>query len=280
MVCSASSKKSTHLVFDENSMPKVVLFQGVNKFVRHEKRPEPCGPDLIELEVMSQAVGLAKVALEQAGESLAVAGLVAGHLVHGVVDGIEASGLGALGKIGLAGGGAVLGLNAHLEVLLGGVGHDLAQELSKLGGVLGLLVSSLLPVQADLGIALAMSDASHGQVHTDLRALALEVGAQVGNDVLGDTLHLGDAHDVLGSPLELPLLLLQETRTGNAALGALEVLGQLVAVELFHITANGANKLHDSILSIDGDGALVRSRQGPLRTCVLTRSIIHKCNQM
>ena len=67
---------------------------------------------------MSQAVGLAKVALEQASESLAVASLVAGHLVHGVVDGIEASGLGALGKIGLAGGGAILGLNAHLEVLL------------------------------------------------------------------------------------------------------------------------------------------------------------------
>ena len=121
-----------------------------------------------------------------------------------------------------------------------------------------------------------MSDASHGQVHTDLRALALKVGAQVGNDVLRDTLHLGDAHDVLGGPLELALLLLQETRTGNAALGALKILGQLVAVELFHITANGANKLHDSILSIDGDCALVRSRKGPLRTCVLTSSIIHK----
>ena len=261
-------------------MPKAVLFQGVNKFVRHEKGPNQYGPGLIELEVMSQAVGLAKVALEQAGESLAVAGLVASHLVHGVVDGIEAGGLGTLGKIGLAGGGAVLGLNAHLEVLLGGVGHDLAQELGELGGVLGLLVGSLLPVQADLGIALAMSDASHGQVHTDLRALALKVGAQVGNDVLRDTLHLGDAHDVLGGPLELALLLLQETRTGNAALGALKILGQLVAVELFHITANGANKLHDSILSIDGDCALVRSRKGPLRTCVLTSSIIHKCNQM
>ena len=39
MVCSASSKKSTHLFFDEKPMPKVVLFQGVNKFVRHEKGP-------------------------------------------------------------------------------------------------------------------------------------------------------------------------------------------------------------------------------------------------
>ena len=108
-------------------MPKAVLFQVVNKFVRHEKGPNQYGPGLIELEVMSQAFGLAKVALEQAGESLAVAGLVASHLVHGVVDGIKASGLGTLGKIGLAGGGTVLGLNAHLEVLLGGVGHDLAQ---------------------------------------------------------------------------------------------------------------------------------------------------------
>ena len=155
--------------------------------------------------------------------------------MHGIVDGIEASGLGALGKIGLAGGGAVLGLNAHLEVLLGGVSHDLAQELSELSGVLGLLVGSLLPVQANLGVALAMSDASHGQVHTDLGALALKVSAQVGNDVLGDALHLGDAHDVFGGPLELALLLLQETRTGNAALGALKILGQLVAVELFMI---------------------------------------------
>ena len=257
-------------------MPKIALFQGVNESSRHKKARTNTVRAFFELEVMSQAVGLAKVALEQAGESLAVASLVAGHLVHGVVDSIETGGLGALGKIGLAGGGAVLGLNAHLEVLLGGVGYDLAQELGELGGMLGLLVGSLLPVQADLGITLAMSNASHGQVHTDLGALALKVGAQIGNDVLGDALHLGDAHDVLGSPLELALLLLQEARARNAALGALEILGQLVAVELFHITANGANKLHDSILSIDGDGALVRSRKGPLRTCVLTSSIIHK----
>ena len=37
MVCSASSKKSTHLVFDEMPMPKVVLFQGVNESSRHKK---------------------------------------------------------------------------------------------------------------------------------------------------------------------------------------------------------------------------------------------------
>lgn len=268
-------QKVYSLSFDEKPMPKVVLFHGVNKFCEARKRPGPCGPGLIELEIMSQAAGLGKVALQQALEGLAVTSLVASHLVDGVVDGIEVGSLGTLGEIGLTSGGAILGLNAHLEVLLGGVGHDLAQELSKLGGVLGLLMGCLLVIKANLGITLAMSDAGHGQVHTDLGALALKVGAQVGDDVLGHTL-LGNAHNVLGSPSKATLILLQEAGTGNAALGALKILGQLVAVILFNITANGANKFHDSIPSIDGDGALARSHKGPLRTCVLTSSIIHK----
>ena len=37
MACSASSKKSTHLVFDEKPMSKAVLFQGVNESSRHKK---------------------------------------------------------------------------------------------------------------------------------------------------------------------------------------------------------------------------------------------------
>ena len=268
-------QKVYSLSFDEKPMPKVVLFHGVNKFCEARKRPGPCGPGLIELEIMSQAAGLGKVALQQALEGLAVTSLVASHLVDGVVDGIEVGSLGTLGEISLTGGGAILGLNAHLEVLLGGVGHDLAQELSELGGVLGLLMGCLFVIKANLGITLAMSDAGHGQVHTDLGALALKVGAQVGDDVLGHAL-LGNAHNVLGSPSKATLILLQEAGTGNAALGALKILGQLVAVILFNITANGANKFHDSIPSIDGDGALARSHKGPLRTCVLTSSIIHK----
>ena len=46
---------------------------------------------------------LAEVALQQALESLAVAGLVAGHLVHGVVDGVQVQLLGLLGQLELAG---------------------------------------------------------------------------------------------------------------------------------------------------------------------------------
>ena len=47
---------------------------------------------------------LPEIPLQQAGESLAVPGFVAGHLVHGVVDGIQVQGLGALGQVGLAAG--------------------------------------------------------------------------------------------------------------------------------------------------------------------------------
>ena len=50
---------------------------------------------------------LAEVALQQAFESLAVAGLVAGHFMHGVVDGVEIQLLGLLGQVELTGGRAV-----------------------------------------------------------------------------------------------------------------------------------------------------------------------------
>ena len=89
----------------------------------------------------------------------------------------------------------------------------LAQQLSELGGVLGLLQTGLLPVHTDLGIALTMSHTGHGQIHTHLGALALEVGSQTVDDLL---LHVGrnvraerlaHADDVLGSPGLLSLLL-------------------------------------------------------------------------
>ena len=45
---------------------------------------------------------LAEVALQQALESLAVAGFVPGHLVHGVMDGVQVQLLGLLGQLELA----------------------------------------------------------------------------------------------------------------------------------------------------------------------------------
>ncbi|CDD84571.1 unknown [Collinsella sp. CAG:289] len=113
--------------------------------------------------------------------------------------------------------------------------------------MLCLLMGSLLVVEANLRIALAVGNTCHSKVHTNLGALTLEVCTQVGDDVLGHAL-LGNAHNVLGSPGKAALILLQKTRTGNAALGALKILGQLIAIELFNITANGAYEFHNNLL--------------------------------
>ena len=58
---------------------------------------------------MAAATGglLAEVALQEAFKSLAMAGFVASHLVHGVVDGVQIQGLSQLGQLELAGGRAV-----------------------------------------------------------------------------------------------------------------------------------------------------------------------------
>ena len=56
--------------------------------------------------------------------------------MHGVVDSVKAFFLCSLRKLELALGSAILGVNAHLEVLLGGVGQDFAEELRELSGVL------------------------------------------------------------------------------------------------------------------------------------------------
>jgi hypothetical protein len=49
--------------------------------------------------------------------------------------------------------------------------------------VLSLFISGLLPIQADLRIALTVSDPSHAQIHTNLGALAGEVGLQLLQDI-------------------------------------------------------------------------------------------------
>ena len=50
--------------------------------------------------------------------------------------------------------------------------------------MLSLFKGSLLPVQADFGIALAMGNACHTKVHAHLRALALEIRHQLLKNVL------------------------------------------------------------------------------------------------
>lgn len=198
--------------------------------------------------------GLLEVPLQQAFQGLAVTGLVASHFVDGVVDGVQAVLLGAGGQIELALGGAVLALNAPGQVLLGGVGHvgleRAAQELGELGGVLGFLKGGLFPVQANFGIALAVGDAGHAEIHADFAALTVEVGLELLEDVLlvlfGDVVELGaDAEHMLGGELHLALDL-GELGAGNAADRALEIGGHLVA--FIDVAANGANIFHLFIL--------------------------------
>ena len=91
-------------------------------------------------------------------------------------------------RLGLAVACAEFALNAPCEVFFRRglhVGLNLfAKQLCELRGVLRLLKAALFPVQTNLGIALAMRDAGHAQVHAHLGALAVEIGLQLIEDEL------------------------------------------------------------------------------------------------
>ena len=140
------------------------------------------------------------------------------------MDGIQVECLRALRKIGLAGGCAVLGIDTHLQVLLGGVGQDFAQQLCELGGVIRFLQSSSVIVITDFRIAFTESLTAHSQIHTDFRALALKVGAQISDDILRSSLR--DADNMLGSPDQLTGLCV-ELFLRSLADGALVISGKL-----------------------------------------------------
>ena len=191
---------------------------------------------------------IAEVPLQQTLEGLAVTGLVAGHFMNGIMDGIEPQLLGLFGQLELAGGSAVLGVHPHLQVLLGAVGQHLAQQLGELGGVLGLLKGVSLVGLGDLGVALAVGHPAHGQVHPDFAALAVKVLAQALDDLLGSA--LGHTHHVLVGVRQLALGLFLELLSRGAADRAL--LGSGLALE--HITADGANKFrHFSFLLLQNE---------------------------
>ena len=66
---------------------------------------------------------LLEVALQQAFQTTAMAGLVTGHLMDGVVDCVQTVLLGAGSQIELALGCAELAVNAPCQVVLGGSLH-------------------------------------------------------------------------------------------------------------------------------------------------------------
>ena len=94
-----------------------------------------------------------EVALQQALKAAAMTSLVLCHLMDGIVDRIQIQGLCLLGQVHLAGACAALSLSTHHQVLLGAVGHDLAQQLSETGCVVSLFVGIALVSLSDLGVA-------------------------------------------------------------------------------------------------------------------------------
>ena len=180
--------------------------------------------------------------------------------MDGVVDGIQAVLLGTLGQIELAGGCTELAVHTPCQVVLGGGLHVglqvLTQQLCELGSVLSFFVSSLFPVQADFGIALAVGDAGHAQVHTHFCTLAVEVGHQLLEDELlvffrnvGVVLDGLSVNAVLVLSGQLAFFHHLELGAGNLTNGADKTLGHNFC--FMNITANGANKLlHNIFLQI------------------------------
>ncbi len=118
--------------------------------------------------------------------------------------------------------------------------------------MLGLFIGGLFPIQGDLGIALTRGHAGHAQIHTDLGALAVEVGLQLLEDVslilFGHAVELGaDAEHMLSCQLDLAFDL-DELCAGNAAERALFGRG----VTLMDITADRTYVFHcgTSIINI------------------------------
>ena len=163
--------------------------------------------------------------------------------MHGVVNGVQVLLLGQFGQLRLAEARAKLSLRAQLQVLLGGRGQHLAEQLGKLGGVLRLFQRIALERLGHLGVALALRHAAHGQIHAHFAALALEVGAQAGQDLRVTA--GGHADDMLRGIGLFLVHDLDKLAAGRLALGA--KLGRGIA--LIDVTADGTTKLlHRCIL--------------------------------
>ena len=84
------------------------------------------------------------------------------------MDSVKTLLLSHLCKSGFACCCAVLGFNSHFKILLCAVGNNFAEKLCKLSGMLCLFVSSLFPIETDLGIALSVSNSCHCKIHANL----------------------------------------------------------------------------------------------------------------
>ena len=177
----------------------------------------------------------AEVTVMQAFEAAAMTRFVLAHLVHRVVDGVEIELLREDGEVFLARACAVLGIDAHLEVLLRGVREDFAEELGEFCRMLSLFERVAFERLCDFRIPLAIGLAAHREVHADFGAFAREVLAQALDDLFIDALRDADAMLIRERQLAA---LLDEFRCRRFADRAL--CGRLRA--FIDITADGANE--------------------------------------
>ncbi len=157
--------------------------------------------------------------------------------MNGIMDRIKICRFRTFCKIGLACSRAVLCLHTHLQILLCGIRYHFTEQLGKLSSMLRFLPCCFLVIQTNFRIALTMCDSRHCKIHTNLRALAVEVCPQISNDILGNT--LCNANHVLCCPCHLVTLrnkLVSRCLTYRAYLRCL--------VAFIHITTYGTYKFH------------------------------------
>ena len=162
--------------------------------------------------------------------------------VFNIESGVETELFRLLRDFELAGAGAVFGFHALGQVGLRAGSDDFAEEFGELGGVFGLFERDALVGFGDLGIAFAVRDAAHGEVHADFGAFAGKVGVETIHDLLvvdfavADAVNSGERHVGL-------IGLGDELGGGSLALGA--EFGGIVA--FVDIAADLANVLHDGV---------------------------------
>ena len=191
----------------------------------------PCVVSYLEVILL-----VAEETLVETGETASVTGLILGHFVNSVVDGVEVGFLGVGGDTHLVGIRAGLGMHTLLKVGLG-VPYAVAEEFGELGGMFGFLPSVTLEGLCDFGISLAVGLTRHGEIHADLGAFTHEVGVEVFDHLFVET--FGDTDFMLGDELETSLgAHFLELAAGSATEGAL--FGSLIT--FVDITTYGADK--------------------------------------
>ena len=134
----------------------------------------------------------AEEALQESGETGAVAGFVFRHFVNRVVDRVEAELLGADGELEFSVAGARFGVGAHLKVRLRAGDEDFAEEFREFRRVFRFFKGVTLERVGDFRIALALRLTAHREIHSDFAAFAVEVGAKSVHDFLVVDLAVAD----------------------------------------------------------------------------------------